>query len=170
MPRLGDEVARPVDEGRIVQLGEVRAVGAHLVAQVLGGLGVHAAVVVHADPVALGALRRHQAAAHLQRHQLGVALERAQIGVREAMHGAEGKASTVDDAGMVQLVGENVIVTSDERRDDADWAVVLHDDQVGVVAEGPIPQVAHLPARLRRNAARDLGRHPVIMTTLAGWP
>ena len=34
---------------------------------------------------------------------------------------------------------------------------------------GPVPQVALLPARLRRNAARDLGRHPAIMTTLEGF-
>ncbi|MDT7589273.1 MAG: hypothetical protein QOE32_6823, partial [Pseudonocardiales bacterium] len=36
------------------------------------------------------------------------------------------------------------------------------------LAAGPVPQVALLPARLRKNAARDLGRHPAIMTTLEG--
>ena len=35
-----------------------------------------------------------------------------------------------------------------------------------VLATGPVPQVALLPARLRRDAAHDLGRHPAIMTTL----
>jgi aminopeptidase N len=35
-----------------------------------------------------------------------------------------------------------------------------------VLAAGPVPQVALLPARLRKNAARDLGRHPAIMTAL----
>ena len=38
-----------------------------------------------------------------------------------------------------------------------------------VLAAGPVPQVALLPARLRKNAARDLGRHPAIMTTLEGF-
>jgi aminopeptidase N len=38
-----------------------------------------------------------------------------------------------------------------------------------VLAEGPVPQVALLPARLRQNAARDLGRHPAIMTALEGF-
>ena len=38
-----------------------------------------------------------------------------------------------------------------------------------VLAAGPVPQVAQLPARLRKNAARDLGRHPAIMTTLEGF-
>ena len=37
-----------------------------------------------------------------------------------------------------------------------------------VIAAGPVPQVALLPARLRKNAAHDLGRHPAIMTTLEG--
>ncbi|OLT02802.1 peptidase M1 [Pseudonocardia sp. CNS-004] len=38
-----------------------------------------------------------------------------------------------------------------------------------VLAAGPVPQVALLPARLRGRAARDLGRHPTIMTTLARY-
>lgn len=38
-----------------------------------------------------------------------------------------------------------------------------------VLAEGPVPQTALLPARLRRTAAHDLGRHPVIMATLEGF-
>ena len=38
-----------------------------------------------------------------------------------------------------------------------------------VLAAGPVPQVALLPARLRKNAAQDLGRHPAIMTTLEGY-
>jgi aminopeptidase N len=37
------------------------------------------------------------------------------------------------------------------------------------LAAGPVPQVALLPARLRKNAARDLGRHPAIMTALEGF-
>jgi aminopeptidase N len=39
-------------------------------------------------------------------------------------------------------------------------------DEVAIAA-GPLPQVALLPTRLRRNATRDLGRHPAIMTALA---
>ena len=35
-------------------------------------------------------------------------------------------------------------------------------------ATGPVPQVALLPARLRKRAAHDFGRHPAIMTTLRG--
>lgn len=35
-----------------------------------------------------------------------------------------------------------------------------------VLSPGPVPQKALLPARLRKNAARDLGRHPAIMTML----
>jgi aminopeptidase N len=38
-----------------------------------------------------------------------------------------------------------------------------------VLAADPVPQVALVPARLRKNAARDLGRHPAIMTTLEGF-
>ncbi len=38
-------------------------------------------------------------------------------------------------------------------------------DQV-VLAAGPVPQVALVPARLRKNAAQDLGRHPAIMKAL----
>ncbi len=38
-----------------------------------------------------------------------------------------------------------------------------------VLAAGPVPQVALLPVRIRKNAARDLGRHPAIMTTLEGF-
>jgi aminopeptidase N len=38
-----------------------------------------------------------------------------------------------------------------------------------VLAARPVPQVALLPARLRRNAAYDLGRHPAIMTALEGF-
>ncbi|MEJ3652623.1 M1 family metallopeptidase [Actinomycetes bacterium KLBMP 9759] len=38
-----------------------------------------------------------------------------------------------------------------------------------VLAEEPVPQVALLPARLRKFAARDLGRHPAIMTALEGF-
>ncbi|QYN39025.1 M1 family metallopeptidase [Pseudonocardia sp. DSM 110487] len=38
-----------------------------------------------------------------------------------------------------------------------------------VLAAGPVHQVALLPARLRKNAARDLGRHPAILTTLEGF-
>ena len=34
------------------------------------------------------------------------------------------------------------------------------------LAAGPVPQTAAVPARLRRNADRDLGRHGQIMTTL----
>lgn len=34
------------------------------------------------------------------------------------------------------------------------------------LASGPVPQTAFVPDRLRRNASRDLGRHPEIMTTL----
>ncbi|GAA5176607.1 M1 family metallopeptidase [Pseudonocardia eucalypti] len=41
-------------------------------------------------------------------------------------------------------------------------------EEVGLAA-GPVPQVALIPARLRRNAARDLGRHPAIMTALEGF-
>ncbi len=41
-------------------------------------------------------------------------------------------------------------------------------DQVELAA-GPVRQVALLPARLRKNAARDLDRHPAIMTTLQGY-
>jgi aminopeptidase N len=37
------------------------------------------------------------------------------------------------------------------------------------LAAGGVPQVALVPARLRKNAARDLGRHPAIMTTLEGF-
>ncbi|MCO1655631.1 M1 family metallopeptidase [Pseudonocardia humida] len=37
-----------------------------------------------------------------------------------------------------------------------------------VLAPGPVPQVAFVPARLRRAAARDLARHPAIMTALEG--
>jgi aminopeptidase N len=37
------------------------------------------------------------------------------------------------------------------------------------LAAGPSPQVALLPARLRKNATRDLGRHPAIMTALEGF-
>ena len=38
-----------------------------------------------------------------------------------------------------------------------------------VLAAGPVPQVALLPARLRKNAAQDLGRHPAIMKALEGF-
>ncbi len=41
-------------------------------------------------------------------------------------------------------------------------------DEVAL-ATGPVPQVALVPARLRRTAARDLGRHPAIMTTLESF-
>lgn len=34
------------------------------------------------------------------------------------------------------------------------------------LAAGPVPQTAAVPARLRRNAARDFGRHPAIMEAL----
>jgi aminopeptidase N len=37
------------------------------------------------------------------------------------------------------------------------------------LAAGPVPQVALLSARLRKNATRDLGRHPAIMTALEGF-
>lgn len=38
-----------------------------------------------------------------------------------------------------------------------------------VLAAGPVPQLALLPARLAKLAARDLGRHPAIMRTLEGY-
>ena len=41
-------------------------------------------------------------------------------------------------------------------------------ETVGLAA-GPVPQTVLLPARLRKNAARDLGRHTAIMTTLEGF-
>jgi aminopeptidase N len=37
------------------------------------------------------------------------------------------------------------------------------------LAAGGVPQVALVPARLRKNAARDLGRHAAIMTALEGF-
>ena len=37
------------------------------------------------------------------------------------------------------------------------------------LAAGGVPQLALVPARLRKNAARDLGRHPAIMTALEGF-
>ena len=38
-----------------------------------------------------------------------------------------------------------------------------------VLAGGAVPQVAAVPSRLRRDAVRDLGRHPAIMDTLQGF-
>jgi aminopeptidase N len=38
-----------------------------------------------------------------------------------------------------------------------------------VLAQGRVPQIASVPARLRRNATRDFGRHPTIMQTLEGY-
>ena len=38
-----------------------------------------------------------------------------------------------------------------------------------VLAAGPVPQVALVPARLRKDAERDLGRHPAIMSALEGF-
>ncbi|WP_214405975.1 M1 family metallopeptidase [Pseudonocardia lacus] len=38
-----------------------------------------------------------------------------------------------------------------------------------VLGTDPVPQVAHVPARLRRTAARDLGRHQEIMAALRGF-
>src|SRR5687768_6222452 len=82
------------------------AVGAHLVAEVLGGLGVHAAVLVDADPVALRALGRDQAAPYLEGHQLRIALER--ITPAAAAPGDEVQDVARRDRDVVALAGQHL--------------------------------------------------------------
>src|SRR5690606_11608113 len=48
----------------------------------------------------------------------------AHVAMRKAVHGAEREARTIDDAGVIQFVGEEVVVTADERRDDAEVGLV----------------------------------------------